>query len=243
MSAIVKSEDAVSTLVSSSVMPQVNRFINNCDFKFLDMVSDSGSISAEFIRERIYFIFKEGLDSGKDSIIFNSVWNILRYNIIDSYLKEIFISEGEIFRKLKDELPQNFTLKDTINLFKTIVIIRPSLYPEVKSADNLPFKDGERRMIAERVESRFRPVPWRIIDEALKSFSPAVKSEDSGAIAGLIYIFDYLCRITPWHGDITAGSLSPHKSWFSLALINAEYFGFDTEILEELYSIAGERNW
>lgn len=236
-------EQEISRLVSSSVLPGINRFIDDCDFRFYDAVSDEGSVAAEFIRERIYSIFKKSLDSGKGAIIFNSTWNILRYEIVERYLKEIFTNDGEICRGLKKELPVNFTLKDSINFIQTIIIMRPSLYPEINSGAAQLSDDQERRGVAIRAERSFRPVSLRIIDEALKSFIPAGDSWRPGGIAGLIYIFDYLCRITPWQGNGGAVSESPHKSWFSIALINAEYFGFNKWYLEELFSIAGEKNW
>jgi len=231
------------SLVSSAVMPPINRFIDDCDFNFCDAVSDSGSISVDFIRERIYFIFKETLDSGTGEIILNSSFNILRYGIIDKYLDEIFAMEGGLYRKLRMEIPQSFSLKDFKNFIKTIIVVRPSLYRDINRESTLHINDKEREIILRRYESRFRPIPLRIIDEALKSLIPVNDSAGSHAVSGLVYIFDMLCRVSPWQGVPEPEAEPPHKSWFSLALINAEYFGFNTDILEELYFIAGERNW
>jgi len=231
------------SLVSSAVMPTINRFIDDCDFNFFDAVSDSGSISVEFIRERIYFIFKETLDSGAGEIILNSSFNILRYRIIDKYLDEIFAMESELYREIIKEVPKSFSLKDCKNFIKTIFVVRPSLYPEINWKSTKHISDEERRVIAKRYESRFRPIPCRIIDEAVKSFNPMNVTSGSNAVAGLVYIFDLFCRVSPWQGVPEPGAEPPHKSWFSLALINSEYFGFNTGILEELYCIAGERNW
>jgi len=236
-------ERELARLVSSAVMPRIVRFIDDCDFDFFDAVSDSGSISVEFIRESIYFIFKETLDSGTGEIVLNSSFNIIRYGVIDKYLNEVFSLEGALYRKLREEMPPSFSLKDSTNYIKTIIVIRPSLYREISSFDNLNLSDEERRLIVKGVSQNFRPIPFIIIDEALKSFMPVNHHGISGAAAGLVYIFDLLCRVSPWQGESEPGAEPPHKSWFTLALINSEYFGFNKEILKELHFIAGERNW
>jgi hypothetical protein len=44
-------------------------------------------------------------------------------------------------------------------------------------------------------------------------------------------------------GKVDRGAESPDKSWFSIAKKNADYYGFDRRMLDELYMIAGDNNW
>jgi len=42
---------------------------------------------------------------------------------------------------------------------------------------------------------------------------------------------------------IDRGAESPDKSWFAVARKNADYYGFDKRMIEDLYRIARDNNW
>ena len=42
---------------------------------------------------------------------------------------------------------------------------------------------------------------------------------------------------------VDRGAETPDKSWFAIARKNAKLFGFEKNMLEEFYRIAGDNNW
>jgi hypothetical protein len=42
---------------------------------------------------------------------------------------------------------------------------------------------------------------------------------------------------------VDRGADTPDKSWLSIARRNYKFYGFDVKMLDELYSIAGEKGW
>ncbi len=234
--------DEASSFLASKVMHPVNTFIDNCNFEFFNILANEGAFSVQFVRERVYFIFKNSFIYPEAEMLLKSSCNIFRYDVIDKYVQEIFSKEGEISYSLMKEFDYALSAQDWVNFIKTVFLLRPMVFTKMVPRGNKGSNIESSKDFVKLHSKEFSPLPGVIISEAFKSFLCA-DGVRSGFLSRLIYIFDMMYRVQPWTGEYT-GSEEPHdKSWISIAMINSSFYGFDKAILEELYSIAGDNNW
>jgi hypothetical protein len=234
--------DEASSFLASKVMQPVNTFIDNCNFKFFGILANEGTYSVHFIRERVYFIFKNSFFLPETELFLKSSCNIFRYHVIDKYVPEIFSKEGDFWYGLKNEFDYPLSVQDWVDFIKTVFLIRPMVYAKMLSLGSEFVKIERSNNFIKRYSKEFSPLPGVITGEAFKSFLCA-DGVSGGFLSRLVYIFDMMYRVQPWPEKYT-GAEEPHeKSWIFMAMINSSFYGFDKTILEELYSIAGDKNW
>ena len=234
--------DEASSFLGSKVMQPINAFIDNCNFEFFNIIANDGAFSIQFVRERVYFLFKNSFLSPETEILLKSSCNIFRYGVIDKYIQEIFSKEGELRYALKKEFDYTLSTQDWVNFIKTVFLIRPMVFVKMLSLGSKSVNIAGSNDFVKLHSKEFSPLPGVIISEAFKSFLCSDGGR-SGFLSRLIFIFDMMYRIQPWAGEYN-GAEEPHnKSWISTAMINSSFYGFDKEILEKLYSIAAENNW
>lgn len=233
----------ISAFLAVQVMQPVNRFIDNTDFDFLDLLSDSGAISSNFIRERLSFIFKNSFNFPEVQIFLKSSCNIFRYSVLERYLSEIFSRKCKLSGLLKKEISASFSLQEWIDFLGTVFLVRPLVYVKMSSCHHLPLDYENMKEFIKWTSHDFSPLPARIIEEGFKSFLPGPCLELYGCMPGLIAVLDTMYRIQPQPGEYRKAEESMDKSWLSLAMVNADHFSFDKTIIEELCLIAGDKNW
>ncbi len=240
-------EDFISKEISSFlavlVMQPVNRFIDNTSFDFLHSFSSSGTVSSDFLRERIYFIFKNAFNFSESHIFLKSSCNIFYYNVLNRYMAELFYRQSRIFGLLKEEVSDSFSLQEWINFLGTVFLVRPLVYARMSSGCHLPHDYENMSGFIKWVSRDFYPLPERIIEEAYKSFLPGHNPVLYGSLPGLVAVLDTMYRIRPHQAEYKKAEESGDRSWLAIAMINAEHYSFDKNIIEELYSIAEDKKW
>jgi len=234
--------DEASFFLASKVMQPVNSFIDNCNFEFFNIIGNEGDFSLQFIREKVYFIFRNTFSSSESQIFLKSSCNIFRYSIIDKYVPEIESIDGVIRSGLEKEADYHLSARNWIDFIKTIFLVRPMVFAKMLFRGRESIDAESSNSFSGQDSKEFSPLPPLIIEEAFKSFLCA-DLFSSRILSELIYIFDMMYRIDPWPGEYT-GAEEPHdKSWLTLAMINSEFYGFDKKIIEELFLIAEDKNW
>jgi hypothetical protein len=234
--------DEASSFLASQVMQPVNSFIDNCNFEFFNILANEGAFSADFVRERLFFIFKNTFFFHEAEKYLKSSCNIFRYDVADKYLPEIASAQGSIWSGINKDADSSLTEQDWISFIKTIFLIRPMVYVKMLSSGSKSISIESSNDFIKWCGRDFSPLPGAIIGEAYRSLLCADGSS-SGFLSRLVYIFDMMYRIHPWPGQYTGAEESHDKSWLSMAMVNSDYYGFDKGIIEELYLIAGDNNW
>lgn len=232
----------ISSFLAYKVMPPINTFIDNCNFDFFNIISNDGSLSPDFVRERIYYIFKNSFLFPEAEKFLVSTCRIFKYRIIDKYIPELLLKDEAIRSGLEQELEFSLSLKDWISFIKIIFLIRPMLSVKLHLQMKKETAVNRMKSFGESAGEDFQPVPEAIINEAVKSLLYA-QGFSGGFLPGLIYIFDMMYRNNPESGESIKAEETYDKSWFALARINSGFYGFDLKILNELYSIAEGKNW
>jgi hypothetical protein len=93
------------------------------------------------------------------------------------------------------------------------------------------------------IKQQLPNIPEKAITLAIKSnvWDNQTGIEDSSS--RLIYILVKRFQDYRPIEKIDRGAESPDKSWFGIAKKNAEYYGFNKRMLDELYRIAGDNKW
>ncbi len=249
--------DNIYGRVSGIVLPVINQFIDNGDFKFLDKLSNTGSIADKFRREKLHE-FVQMIFKNRDSRFnMNSTINIFSYEIIEKYTGEIFkrrdFLHNELVRVQKTNIDSNeyIVFLKIMLLIKNIVFMRLQINPSNPESKLCLADIGKnKKNLQSYSDSLVRYIipllpgfPERLIRLAVKSNFTADMTEQDEASSKLIYILSARFQSYKHVAKIERGAESPDKSWFGIAKKNAEHFGYDKRILDALYLIAGDNNW
>jgi hypothetical protein len=78
---------------------------------------------------------------------------------------------------------------------------------------------------------------------AVKANMPDTMTAVDEGSSRLLYILTSRFHNYKAMEKVDRGAESPDKSWFAIARKNAKMLGFEKNMLEELYRIAGDNNW
>jgi hypothetical protein len=243
--------------VSGSVYPVINNFIDDTDFSFFDRISRSGTVSDKFRKEKLYNLFGIVFRNRSSRLQLNSVINIFKYNALERYIGRIFNKRDLLCDKFLNDLKADLSADELIVFFKTMLMVKNIVFmnPPVISVNSQPelsVKDAVKNsddiqiytdLLAEHITPLLPGIPENLIRSAVKSnFNSEMNGYDDTS-AALIFIlcsrFHNYRHIEP----VPEGAEPADKSWFYAASENAGHFGYDREILDTLYKIAGENNW
>lgn len=246
----------INDRILSSSLPVINKFIENTDLSFFDRESDSGIVAdshrREMLHELVIMLFRD--DDCRFSM--NSAVNILKFGAADRYIGESFKRRDFLYNELvksrKDPGADEYAA-----FIKTMLLVRNAAYMKLdvgmddgEAVVSLPDVKRDDKSLrsylsgATRCLSRMLPgIPAATIELSLRSNIPAACTGDEEAAARFLYI---LCSRYQHHRQlerIDRGAESQDKSWFTAAVKNSRYSGYDAGMVEALRLIAGENNW
>jgi hypothetical protein len=243
--------------VKLEVLPVIDDFLDGMDYDSLAGISDNSSFPADFKKEQ-FRDFVSTIIKNKDvRYNLNSSVVMLNHKIIDNYISEIFNQRGFLYNEIVRVQKSNLEVSDYIVFAKLLLILRCGAFmridaPSIGTTKKLNLSDAVKmrgklnNYLNDLVQYIKQQVPFlsdKTITLAVKSNLQMNMTNLEEGCSRLLYI---LC--TRYHnykpvGKIDRGAESPDKSWFSIAKKNADYYGFDRRMLEELYIIAGDNNW
>jgi hypothetical protein len=243
--------------VKQQALDPVVKFIDTADFGALNKIPDARQFSAEYHKDTIRS-FVQTLFKNRDvRVNFSSAYNVFQYNIIDRYLKEIFVRRDFIYNELVRVQKTYLESDDYIIFLKLILLLKYSIYIKVPMSDD----DPEHRyalsdivkmpgklpqyitMLAREINTLAPNIPLKSVNLAVKSnLIDSMTSLDEGC-SRLLYVLCSRFHNYKPISKVDRGAESPDKSWFAIARKNAKVSGFEKNMLDELYRIAGDNNW
>ncbi len=243
--------------VSGIVLPSINQFIDNADIKFLDKLSNAGTIAEKFRREKLHEFVQMIFKNRDARFNMNSTINIFNYGILEKYLGEIFKRREFLYNELVRVQKTNIDAEEYIVFLKIILLIKNIVFirlpikpsnPETKLSINDIGKNKKNvEVYTDSLVKYIIPIlpgyPEKLIRLAIKSNFTDDMTEQDEASSKLLYILCARFQNYKHAAKIERGAESPDKSWFGIAKKNAEHFGYEKRILDALYLIAGDNNW
>jgi len=240
--------------IHDSVLPQIMDVIDTLDFQVFNKLSDT-NLPEDFQREKLT-AFIENLFKNKDvRYNLNSVITIFENDILERYLGEIFEGRNFIYNDIVRVQKTNLEYEDYVTYAKIVMIIRVAAYqkmsvPTIGKSD-LNINDAVKmpgkfnKYVSDISISLRQELPFvteRTIELAIKSNVKGSLCNTEDALSRLLFIL--ASRFHNYKAvKVDRGAESPDKSWFSIASKNCDHYGFNKNMLDELYRISGDNNW
>ncbi len=243
--------------VISTINPVITEFIESTDFSLLNKSSDSQEFSAQYHQERLNNFFKSIIINRDVRYNLNSVINIYQYNIIERYLSEIFNRRDYLYNELVRVQKTYLEYDEYVVLLKTLLLIKNTVYMKIPINDKAGNKkynindcinsSANLKMFFDKTLTKMRGelpnLPEKLLRLALKSNVRESQTEVEEASSRFVYILCARFQHYKPIKKIDRGAETPDKSWLSIARSNAQYYGYDKRMLDEMYRIAGDNEW
>jgi len=243
--------------VYAASFPPVNRFLDNCNLSFFDILSETGVVDDMHRRKKIHDLILTLFKDRDVRYWMYPVLSIFRNNAVDRYIAEVFNRRDYIYteivniEKIKPDAGTYSSLIKVILLLRTIVYLKGNKKSEgdsvsvtalVKTADNENFKNFTDEII-KSVLSMLPGIPSGIIRLAVKSYLRSDQLDKFDGLSKFVYI---LCSMFQYYRETDnpyIGSETPEKSWLGIAKQNFVYSGYDRGMVSSLYKIAEDHKW
>lgn len=242
--------------VTLSLQEAFNDFVDNAELDLLN--SESGaSLPLDFHKEKFHEFLPEMLSSRDARFFSNAVLNIFENDVVEKYLREIFNRRDFLYNELVRVQRTNLEYEEYIVFMKSMLLARNAVYMKIpleegkeSSATSLNEINKSPRNMKRYAADIISPLRRKLPMLSEKALSLAIKSNfrndltdlDEGS-ARLMYIFSSRFQNYRPLEKVDRGAESPDKSWFAVARKNADHYGYDKRMLEDLYMIAGDNNW
>ncbi len=186
------------------------------------------------------------------------IQKIISFNIIDRYIENVFLGRGyiarqlQILEKIKLEPTQIADYIKTILLLSSAGVIRNDIN-DLSIKQKMMIKDSKYANVsAQKVyyDSLFKQFqnqlgyfPPEILQKAFQSHISCQDDINLPATARLAKIFFSFGKYYKPNVKTEKGAETFEKSWFQTQRKNYKFFGFDLDMIEELYRIAAGNYW
>ncbi len=244
--------------VVNEISPFITNYINdNINFSFLNKLTGR-PVDENTIKNKIITFTSQLLRHKDVRYNFNSVINIFKHGKLSLYMKDIFDRRQFIYNELTKVQKLNLPVEEYINYMKILLLLKNVVYIKI------PIDTGEKTVKINlndlkkipKLENKFISLVMSVVNKELGDiFSEsilrmAVKSNFSEektaleeASARFLYIMSHRFQDYRHYEKIERGAETPDKSWFAVSKKNANYYGFDKRMLDELYKVAADNNW
>ncbi len=243
--------------IVNAVMPEVEEWLNErVSFRLVQKVFPNQQITADDYKSML-LKFIQGLISFNDARYnFNSVINIFKYQVLERYISEIFERKGYIFNEIRRVEKTDLGAKEYIEYSKLVFLIKNIVYMRVPVTTNY----GERSININEIKKFSVPMEKllnkqeQLVKKTLpfitqKAFMTAAKSNIKKEITKLEEASSRLYYILASryqefkYQKTDRGAETQDKSWYNIARRNRSFYGFDENMVNELYLIAGDNLW
>ena len=241
--------------VCANVLGVFNEFIDGTEFTALNREGNL-NFPAAFQKEKLSSFLQNLFKNREARFNFSSVYNIFQFEIIEKYIGEIFSRREVIYNELVRVQKTHLECDDYIVFLKTLLLVKNAGFLKIPLAGDAsnPVNLAESAKtpgkmhklidsLAANVRQGLPVLSDKAIKLALKSNLRESLSDIQAASSRLLYILSMRFHNYKPVEVIDRGAESPDKSWFAIVRKNAESYGFDKKMLEELYRIAGDNSW
>ncbi len=206
-------------------------------------------INEDFVKQ----IFNFYLKYQKSRLALYPFIKMLNNNSIFNYIENIFERKAHCYNEIVRVEKLKVDSIGYAELFKFLLFIKPSFYinMDINNYKNVNIEKVENQKIPfknyldELFISEYNyndVVPKKIYETLLYSFLDDEVIPNNNSSSKFIKIF-YERFLHYKYQKVDRGAESPDKSWFSIAIKNKDFYGYNKPILDELYMIAGNNMW
>ena len=171
----------------------------------------------------------------------------LRTGILKKYIMLIFDRQKYVHFELTRAQRLRMSQEEVYNLIKTSLILKPLTIlfmpggPSQGSVQNLSHAYAEK--VTQQLVKLIPGLPDPIIRSGVNSSMSFQEFNSLEATARLTAVFSSRCAGMKQGMKIDRGAAASDQSWFNVARRNYKYYGYDFDLLTELYNISAENGW
>ena len=182
--------------------------------------------------------------------LLNGCYNAVRYNMPSRYISVAYIRKSYIYFEFTKVQKIQLSPDQLSDLIKVTVLLVPLIWLNSSASVSVNMNRTATEIDPSRVErvfaharTEFGAIPENIMRSALRANLTFGDYSDLEASSRLSVIFVARGRYHNPQAVVERGADSPDKSWFSIARRNHKFYGYDSKMLEEFYSIAADNQW
>ncbi len=232
------------------LFPNLQSIINNkIDFSFISFLENRHT-DIEVIRDEIQNFLKRLLMKNEARRAFSGPFNTLVSNLTDKYLEESFERKKYIYFELLKVQKLTMSKEEIKNFVKASLLLKIAIHLLTVGANTEPggiqsgvvqpqFVDKVLKILT----NQLKHTSITLLKSALNSNLSFLDNKFIEATSRLAAIFAARGKNYAEIKKIERGADTPDKSWFNIARRNYKFYGFDINMLDELYKIAAENGW
>ncbi len=208
------------------------------------------SVNYDVVQSQIEQLLVKLLQSSGSRRLINGSYNSVLHNMTSRYITVSFNRKSYLYFELTKVQHLRIPPDQICDLVKLTTLLMPVIWIDdhtgvMVNSNGIPLEVDppwiERAF--ERAHAEISAIPKDILRCALRANLSFTDHSDIEATSRLSAIFVARARHFNPHAVIDRGADTPDKSWFSIARRNHKYYGYDSRMLEELYSISSDNRW
>jgi hypothetical protein len=238
---------SLRTITNSVILPPLNHFFSTTmKSGALISATKDPALNIKGVREGLIAFMNLILESsdGRESLV--PALTVFSSPILDKYISQIigrqkYISfEIRMVQRFK-EIPEN-----VVDYIKMTMLLKPVIHVFLENTGELVngcISHSYAKRLIYQLQKKYPILPHEILKSIVFSNMSFQEDRDIDATSRLAAIFTK--RALNWNPamKVDRGAESSDKSWFNIARKNYRFYGYDMDMLMELYNIAAELGW
>ncbi len=168
----------------------------------------------------------------------------LRSGLLKRYVSSAFDRQKYIHFELTKVQRLRMPQEEIYNLLKTTMFIRPlTVLFDSSELMGQGFTKNHAEKVLRQLQRLLPGIPEEILKGGVNSGMAFQDDPKLEATSRLSAVFGARCSQLKQGMKIDRGAAASDQSWFSIARRNYKYYGYDCDLLTELYNISAENGW
>ena len=239
-------QDKTNTLFISELKELITQSINYNFLREFEMES----VNYDVVQSQIESLLVKLLQNPSARRLINGSYNAVLHNMPSRYITVSFNRKSYLYFEFTKVQRLKLSSDQLNDLIKITMLLMPAIWigdqsGVIMNANGAPAQVDPPWI--ERAFTRVRPelsaIPEQIVRSALRANLSFTDYSDVETTSRISAIFAARARHYNPNAVSDRGAETPDKSWFSIARRNHKYYGYDSKMLEELYSISSDNRW
>ncbi len=231
-------------------LPRLEEMVNRkLDFTFISFLQAQAPPAARCKTEMLELL-KRLLQKPEARRAFAAPFNAVFYGFVDRYLNAVYELKQYIYFELTKIQRLRMSKEEVKNMVKATLLLRPGIHLLTVGSmerDRQATPGAVQPQFAEKaynaLNSQLKLLPDNLLHSAVNSNVSFLENKRIEATARLATLLAARTVKFRPQAKIDRGASSADKSWFSIARRNHKFYGFDINMVDELYKIAAENGW
>ncbi len=241
--------DALRQEVDKSFLPSLNELVERVPMGFAAMLRQQAA-GSEKIRDEMKNVLQGFSGKMEARRVMTGPHAALSFGFVGRYMDQIWLRRTYIHRQLTRVQRLQMGKEEIAAMVECTLLLKPVITLVSSGSANQPAEQLTgiiQNQFAEKVFAAARKqlslLPDEVITSAVNANISYLDNRYDEATSRLAGIFAARARNFQPNVKVDRGADPPDKSWLSIARRNYKFYGFDIDMLDELYSIAAECGW